>query len=303
VKVYLAGERTGASLEEGAVMPIWMKGVKRRLFSYYYHRGKTGVEASEDVRATANLGLDMFLDSGAFTAFTQNVEIPVDHYGAWINENASMFETISCLDAIGKGEKASYDNQKALESLGCKVQPVFHAREDPAWLTKYLDEGYDYIFIGGMVPETTNWLKGWLDDLFDKYLTNPDGTARVKLHGFGLTDQQLMFRYPWHSIDSTSWLMTGVFGACTFYNPATGRLLKVVMSEDSPQSRNYKGWHYNTLSPVEKEIVDKMLAKFDVTAEQCATHYSFRDAVNAAAYQDLEHLGATHFKKEQETLF
>ena len=298
MKVYLAGERLGVT-PDGEVSP-WLKYARRRLFSYYYHGRKNGGAPSTDVVDTHARGTDMFLDSGAFTAFTKDAVITVEEYAEFIHRTAHMWSARSSLDAIGDAAK-SYQYLKDLESLGCAVQPVFHAREDVAWLKKYLDEGYDYIFIGGMVPETTKWLRGWLDDLFDHYLTNSDGTPRVKLHGFGLTDQKLMFRYPWHSVDSSSWLMTGIFGACVFATPRG--LRKVVFSEDSPQARNYKGWHYARLPVAMQRQVDAWLEPFGVTAAQCATHYTFRDAVNAGTFQAMETMGATHFVKQQHGLF
>ena len=305
MKVYLAGERNIWKSEKSDIRQRaegWSKNVKRRLFSYYYHKmPNNGV--SFDVTESYKLGLDLFLDSGAYTAFTQDVNITIDAYSSWINKHGNLFTTRSNLDDTNKNEQLSYDNLKALETLGCIVQPVFHAREDPCWLVKYLDEGYSYIFIGGMVPETTQWLMSWLDEIFSKYLSNKDGTPRVKLHGFGLTDQKLMFRYPWYSVDSTSWLMTGNFGSCTFLDKSTGKLVKVVMSSDSPEARKWKGWHYTNLTPDQKEVVDEWLVPYGVTAAQCATHYSFRDVVNAGTYQQLESMGASKFVIEQEGLF
>lgn len=305
MKVYLAGERQQASVrifgtealaeevkdrraKDG--QPLWVQHCTRRLFSYFYH-GKNN-EPSPDILGSSQLGMDLFLDSGAFTAFTKGVTINPEDYAKFIHNSDSLWTAKSSLDAIGNPEK-SYEYLKILESLGCKVQPVFHAREEDKWLKKYLDEGYDYIFIGGMVPETTEWLTGWLDRLFTEYLSNPDGTPRIKLHGFGLTDQKLMFRYPWHSVDSTSWLMTGIFGACVFTTPQG--LRKVVFSEDSPEAKKFNGWHYNTQPPMVQKIIDGWLEEFGITAEQLASHYSFRDAVNAATFQRMESMGTDHF--------
>ena len=295
MKVYLAGGRESLEKSTGE-LSLWSRYVKRRLFSYYYHGATTGNEPSKDLLTSSSRSLDLFLDSGAFTAFTKGVDISVDYYAEFITAHGDRFTCISNLDDTSKNEKKSYDNQKALESLGCRVQPVFHTREDPKWLVKYIDEGYDYIFLGGMVPETTGWLMNWLDDLFDRYLTNSDGTARVKLHGFGLTDQQLMFRYPWYSVDSTSWLMTSVFGACVFWTPAG--LRKVVFSEQSPQAKKFDGWHYKTMPRAHQQQVDAWLEEYGVTAQQCSEHYSFREAVNAAVYQAMEDHGTITFKKK-----
>lgn len=286
MKVYLAGEQF-AGVEQS---------VKRRLFSYWYHQKNDSacLKAYE-------FGQDLFLDSGAFTAFTKGVDISVDAFAAFIHKTNKIWTCISNLDDTSKNEQKSYDNQKALESLGCKIQPVFHTHEDPKWLAKYLDEGHDYIFIGGMVPETTNWLRYWLDELWHTYLTNPDGTARIKVHGFGLTDQQLMFRYPWFSVDSTSWLFTGSFGGCTFF--ISNKLYKVVFSNDSPSIKKLGSWHYNTLPDILKKEIDIQLETLGVTAEQCAEHYSYRNVVNAATYQEMESMGTRTFKKQERGIF
>ena len=285
MKIYLAGEQFAGVADK----------VKRRLFSYYYNKVNT-----QHIDKAYDWGQDLFLDSGAFTAFTMKKIIePVD-YAQFVHENCHKFTTISSLDDIGNAQ-GSYDKLKELEKLGVKVQPVYHAREDEKWLLKYIDEGYDYIFIGGMVPETTGWLMNWLDDLFDRILCNLDGTARVKLHGFGLTDQQLMFRYPWHSVDSTSWLFTGSFGNCVFMTP--WGLKKIVFSTDSPAAKNENAPYYFNMSKVEQGQVDGWLERFGVTAKECSEHYSHRNVVNSKTFEEMEILATTTFKKQQLSLF
>lgn len=313
MKIYLAGERQATAIryktEEG-LERVWTKYVKRRLFSYYYHgypghnykQSRPGV--SIDIDDALASEWDLFLDSGAFTAFTKGVEIPVEQYARYVKWSARAWTACSSLDAIGKGEAAaqkSYDYFRRLRDLGANVQPVFHVREPDHWLQRYIDEDWDYIFIGGMVPETTRWLMMRLDGLWDSILTNEDGTPKVKLHGFGLTDMKLMFRYPWYSVDSSSWLMTGIFGACMFRVGSGVR--KVVFSEESPQARKMPGWHYTTLPHKARSEVDAWLEPYGVTAQQLAAHYSYRDVINAAVYQGLEDLGSTHFHMQQPVLF
>lgn len=317
MKIYLAGERSATAtitqIEDkiGTTARIWVDGVKRRLFSYFYHGfpgGGTFEKGPNGISAAVNDGLergwDLFLDSGAFTAFTKKKVIPVEVYAKYVRWSDRVWTTCSSLDAIGSGEEAgqkSYNNFMQLKELGARVQPVFHVREPDHWLQRYIDEGHDYIFIGGMVPETTRWLKQRLDSLWSSILTNQNGTPKVKTHGFGLTDQQLMFRYPWHSVDSSSWLMTGIFGSCLFRHGT--KLQKVVFSEESPEARKAKGWHYNNLPREEREVVDNWLAPYGVTAEQCASHYSYRDVINAAVFQSLEDMGTDRFILEQPTFF
>ena len=302
MKLYLAGERESVINKKTGENSRWSKFVKRRLLSYYYHAVINNNQPTHDLLASIEMELDLFLDSGAYTAFTKKVDISIDDYARFINTTHQHFSVISCLDDTSKNEQVSYDNQKALESNGCKIQPVFHCREDPQWLIKYLDEGYDYILLGGMVPETTGWLRTWLDDLFRRYLTTEDGTPRVKVHGFGLTDSALMFRYPWYSVDSTSWLLTGVFGSCMF--KVDNRLVKVIFSEESPKAKDRNSWHYKTLPKDMRAEVDKWLLPLEIDAEELAVNYRCRDAVNAATYTDMESMGVDRFTvSTQDTLF
>ncbi len=306
--VYLAGEREVAKATSGEAEgsnPLWLKYAKRRLFSYYYHGFSKGNVPSEDSKNSHALGLDLFLDSGAFTAFTKNKEIALDGYAEYIKAIPGMWTACSSLDVIGSGDEAaeaSYQNFRALIELGVDVKPVWHVREPDRHLARLVNEKWPYIFIGGMVPESVPWLMQRLDGVWSTILATKDGRAKCKTHGFGLTDSKLMFRYPWFSVDSTSWLMKGVYGLVLFRLPS-GRLQSVVFSEDSTEARKFKGWHYFNLTAAEKRQVEGWLEPYGVTPQQLATHYSFRDAVNAATYQNLEDLGTDRFVLEQETLF
>lgn len=306
MKIYLAGERQAAGPDPNTA-PLWLQGgrVKRRLFSYFYHN-QAGNAPDTDILTSVKLGLDLFLDSGAFTAFTKKVTIQPGSYAQFIKNSRDIWTTCSSLDAIGRGDAAalaSYENLKTLESLGVSTCPVFHVREPDNWLKRYVDEGYPYIFIGGMVPETTEWLLERLDILWQDILVDGNGRARVKVHGFGLTDQKLMFRYPWFSVDSSSWLMTGIYGACVFRAGMGDRLRKVVFSDESPEARKINGWHYVNLPRLSQARVDAWLEPYGVTAKQCGEHYSFRDAVNAAVFQSLEDMATDVFEGAQRTLF
>lgn len=309
MKLYLAGERTGASLEDAISgntegHPIWLAHVKRRLFSYFYHNRNN--KPSEDIQASYKIGLDLFLDSGAFTAFSKNAVIPLDTYAEFVKETFPFWTTCSSLDAIGSGEesaKGSRENFLKLRDMGAKVQPVFHVREPDEYLVQYIKEGWDYIFIGGMVPETTEWLRERLDFLWDKYLSDQEGKPVVKTHGFGLTDLDLMFRYPWFSVDSSSWLVYGIYGWSALITEGK-KVIKVAFSNDKISLlKKRNSWHFQNMKPQEQEQIRKWMAPYKITPEQCAVHYSFRDAVNASTFQWLENFGISKFVREKRTLF
>ena len=294
MRIYLAGLNETAlnGVERGSSNPNYeaVSGLvyPDMLESYHY------IQKGQTVSNVRKRGEKIFLDSGAFSMFTQKVEVNLDAYAQFIHTNLDVIETASNLDHIGAGgEQKSYDNQKYLESLGVKIQPVHHARDTDNWLIKWLDEGYDYIFLGGMVPETTKYLTGWLDHIWAKYLTNPDGTARVKVHGFGLTTADLMFRYPWYSVDSTSWVMTAAMGS--IYLDLPHKDVKVCISNDSPKMKS-QDLHYTTLSAVHKKVITDRIEELGFSIENLQNMYGWRWRFNIEYFRRIANRGITVFK-------
>jgi hypothetical protein len=228
------------------------------------------------VRAIRRCEQNIFLDSGAYSMFTQGVKIDPRKYARFISYNLDLIHIASNLDAIGEGhEQESYDRQKLLESyLGEHkhlVKPVHHVRDQDHWLQRYLDDGYDYIFLGGMVPESTPKLTKWLDHIWHCYLTNPDGSPKIKVHGFGLTTETLMFRYPWYSVDSTSWLMSSRYGSMFMDFPQPDgsiRIQKIDFSALSKKQYDIDSWHFDSLPPDEQEVVRARLEQLEAERER-----------------------------------
>lgn len=240
--------------------------------------------------------MDLFLDSGAYSAYTQEKKIPVERYADFIQKYGDYFSTIANLDDIEDTGPKSWDNLKALESLGCDVIPVFHYNDDISYLKKMLDDNYSYIALGGLVGSRRRTLDDWFYLLWDKYLAKPNGTPRLKVHGFGLTDRELMYEYPWYSVDSSSWVQASSFGTCVFYDRERRTLRNIVFSEKSAVD----GQHYSRLAERGMTAdIDRWLLERGVTAQQCADDYSFRYIINANTYQKLETLAAVKTLRRQ----
>jgi len=306
MKVYLAGE-TPMSKDEGWGRDVegWQTGalagvIKRRLYSFYYHN-----KIDREVQASLDSGHELFLDSGAFSAHTQGKTITIDDYAKFIHANGMHFSVKANLDDIGDTGPKSWENWQELKRQGCDVFPVHHAADEDRFLLKILDElepDTGFMALGGLVGASRSVLRSWLDYIWAKFLVKEDGTPRVRVHGFGLTDTELMLRYPWYSVDSSSWVMTGIFGGCIFREGGT--FYKVQFSDESPDKYNVNSWHYDRLTPPQRARVDQWLARMGVTAEQLASHYSFRHLVNARTFTEIEEMETVPtFKLVQETLF
>lgn len=225
----------------------------------------------------------IFLDSGAFSMFTQGIKVSLSDYAAYVKKGKDYIHIASNIDEIGSGhEEQSWKNQKQLERFGAKIQPVHHARDSDEWLQKYLAEGYDYIFLGGMVPESTPYLREWLDHIWGRYLTNKDGTAKTKVHGFGMTTFELMRRYPWYSVDSTTWVLPARVGEILLDLP--GRDLRITFGEQSSRIKAWDG-HYDTLDSATKRVVDARVIELGYDPKLLRGYYGWRDHFNIGFFR------------------
>lgn len=220
----------------------------------------------------------IFLDSGAFSAYTLGVKLSVAEYCEYIQRNHDILRKedgvvmASVLDGIGDPLQ-TYRNQLEMEMRGSRPLPCFHAGEDERYLEWYV-QNYEYITLGGMVGSSTKALCVWLDRIWDKYLVDGSGRPRLKVHGFGITSIPIMERYPWYSVDSSSWIQSAAFGSVI--TPEWGPLS---VSEKSP-SRHQAGQHASTLTQIEQDVVLQTLEAQGFTYERLSTVYESRAAYN-----------------------
>ena len=251
-------------------------GIPHILESYHY----IGSQRYLDQMRADNA--QVFLDSGAFSAYTLGVSIDLPTYCEYIKRNMDLWRVedgvvmASVLDGIGDPLQ-TYRNQLHMEALGAKPLPCFHAGEDERYLEHYV-KNYEYITLGGMVGSSTKQLCIWLDRMWERYLTDGSGRPRLKVHGFGITAIPIMERYPWYSVDSSSWIQSAAFGS--IITPQWGPLS---VSEKSP-SRHDAGQHATTLTAVEQDYVLQMLESQGFTYERLSSVYESRAAYNLWAF-------------------
>lgn len=155
--------------------------------------------------------VELFLDSGAFSAWSKGVKIDVQDYIAFIKKYRKYISLYAVLDVIGDAE-GTWKNQQIMEEAGLSPLPCFHFGEPFKYLKRYIEE-YDYIALGGLAKRgmNKNELYAFLDRCFDM-ICDKRGLPQIKVHGFGVTGLQTMLRYPWYSVDSTTWVLTARMG-------------------------------------------------------------------------------------------
>lgn len=303
MKLYLAGIYT-ANFDLGGALYLRLTEAEKRqresaenlLESYHY------IYRDSYVRKIRKDGKKVFLDSGAFSAFTQGVQVDLPAYCDYIKRNRDIIEEVdgdllaSVLDGIGDPLK-TWQNQQAMEALGVRPLPCFHYGEDERYLEHYI-ENYTYITLGGMVPISTPQLYHWLDRIWEKYLTDGAGRPRLKVHGFGLTTVGLMERYPWYSVDSSSWVQIARTGGMML-----PRGKAVSISERSP-SRKVEGMHVDNLPLALSDPIIRELESYGVDVQRARETYLARWAYNIWAFTEMGRRMPDHaFQTEQPLLF
>lgn len=176
---------------------------------------------------TPNTG-KLFIDSGAYTAFTKGRVVDVDEYIFYINSISSMLHCFAQVDHItGKGEtkedtaRLSWENflyMRHRVSEPHKLVPIFHQGEDLKWLqnmVEYSDDigKLDYIGFGAMVGTGVNREDKCL--FFDRAFSiiEKSSNPNIRVHAMGMTSLPLLECYPFYSADSTSWIMQAATGS------------------------------------------------------------------------------------------
>lgn len=266
-----------------------VENVPHILESYHYVEGQRHVD---QMRAD---GAKVFLDSGAFSAKSLGVEIDIDAYCNYIKENKDILRVedgvvmASVLDGIGDPLK-TWRNQLYMEHYGAKPLPCFHFGEDERYLEWYV-ERYPYITIGGMVRTKAEDVMQWLDRIWNDYMLDSAGRPKLKVHAFGVTTISLMERYPWWSVDSSSWIQAAAFGS--IYTSKHG---PIAVSSKSP-SRHDMGRHLSTLTPIERAQVDSELAALGFNYERLSEVYESRAVYNMNGYVELNDILNQHFDR------
>lgn len=149
---------------------------------------------------------DWVLDSGAFSAANIGRHIDLHAYIKLCRRLLTTDPTLSevfSLDVIGDW-KGSKRNADIMWKEGVPAIPCFHVGE-PWGVLEDMAAQYDKIALGGMVFVPPKKKVAWLDQCF----------ARVwpkKVHGFGVSSERILLRFPFHSVDATNWELS----ACAF---------------------------------------------------------------------------------------
>lgn len=160
----------------------------------------------------------LYLDSGAFTAWTRGKQINLSEYCEYILTKIDRIERYFALDVIPgvpgmqptqaeiiAAAEQSIMNFICMRNQGLRPIPVYHQGEPLEVLDEYVGMGCDLIGLGGTYSRGRPSLVEWLKPIFARH-------PNQNFHGLAMTQARIIGSFPFFSVDSTSWLNFARFG-------------------------------------------------------------------------------------------
>jgi len=211
--------------------------------------------------------IELFLDSGAYSAWTKKESINLQDYIDFIHKNKHLISVYCNLDDI-ESPKKTWENQVEMEKQGLAPLPVYHVDEPIEYLFTAMK--YDFFGVGGMALASATGRENAFNRIFKALCVKENDYKPVhKIHGLGMTSSTLLWRFPWYSTDSGSWMQYSKYGAILYPSTLKGKLdyrkpPKVIfVSERSPSQHIESGPHYNQLSKNQQNKIIAYLGKKD----------------------------------------
>lgn len=179
------------------------------LVSYAYtgtSKDFNNLAIEQSVNGVANL----MIDSGAFTIFNskKKTKLNLDNYCNYLEKFADKVEKYVMLDVI-KNEKATKENYETMIQRGFNPMFVF-TEYDTDW--SYMADtikNQEHLCVAGGVTNRGEWMLKRYQDVYKK--------SKAKIHALGFVQFNDIYRLPLHSVDSSSWINSQVYGYLSYF--------------------------------------------------------------------------------------
>lgn len=227
-------------------------------------------------------------DSGAISVRNKKTEITLETYVGWVREihKTEVPLTIVGLDVIGDpiASQRNYLRLKYDYGFGNAFMPAFHYGEDFSYLETLVEEGFDYIGLGGVGAGDRlgqEQLRDWVKTVM---FVNGDGRTlrypHVRWHGFAQTSKVTMNMFPYYSVDSAAWVK----------NSALGKILTPWgdwRASDDPRT-GVDGQHIYRAGQKTLDRITNWINDFGFTLEQVVNGRFEKHIVNINYFLELE---------------
>lgn len=158
------------------------------------------------------------LDSGAFSAFNSGKVIDLKSYCRDIAALHGDVAEYFALDVIGDYKKG-IDNYHFMLSEGLSPMPVYHPGEPWSVLNEFKKTAYKLAVGSGMeLSKTGATVRGGGSDYVAQVFSR---VWPMRIHGLALSRASMMDKFPFDSVDSTTWIIMPGYGRYLTYAQKT----------------------------------------------------------------------------------
>ncbi len=183
--------------------------------------------------------IKLFIDSGAYSAWSLGKKIDVEEYINFLNKYSEYFEMFACVDKLPGTPKtvSKLSHEEVEESAKLSWENYLYMRSkvkepDKLLYTFHSNESFDHLITALQYEDEHGKLKRMATggtasiersdrkNFFDKvYKTLKEVPNEIKdIHAFGVSDFKLMENYTATSSDSTTWVRSASFGQIMINN-------------------------------------------------------------------------------------
>lgn len=243
------------------------------LFSYAFFKDVAKVQKVFGDFVPENI----IVDSGAFSVWSKGDVVDIKKYESFCKtlkdfipvKNEMRFVNLDVLPGqfgriptqMEREESAArgWQNMLYLESKGLKVIPVYHQYESLDWLHRMM-EHTDYIGISPANDASSLSKESFMKTTFS--ITR----NKIRCHGFAVTGYSQLIKFPFYSVDSSSWASGGRFARIP------------IIVDGKMKSFNFK----------DKEMLMKFWDKIPHQGKNVLESYQDRIRVGVAAFVNLQ---------------
>lgn len=240
---------------------VFARGHKNALVSYYYLRSmlKKYKTLGEFFKAYGwpMEGCRIMVDSGAYSAKTLGVNLPIEEYIDFVKANIEYISVPIMMDAVLDPVSTRY-NYELHKKSGIRFMSAFH-RPEPWNFFDAFTEDSDYIGLAPMPKSTSNVKIEWFQKAQARAAERHKFSGRApQYHLLGSTSEKVMMEMDAVSTDSSSWAI-GAKSFVTTKSPFGATCWSV--KTDNPN-------HWTKHSADKKQLVrDWLLAVCELTPE------------------------------------
>ena len=251
----------------------------------------------------------LLIDSGAHSAHTKGIELDLEEYIGFVNDNIDKMTLYVQVDKIPgtyrkpktqqdwlEAPKLSWENYLYMREKSkdpSKLVPVFHQGEDFKWLRNLCDYTFSdgsHIPYIGLSPRGDVSLKAKYDFCAECFsVIQRSSNPTVKTHAFGATSLEMLEKLPFTSADSTTWVLVSAFGQVWMPNCISGDVngvgIKLGVSEEN-RSHPTATQTYWEQTPEIKKRLDDYFESVGTNIEELSKSHSARALASAKYVQN-----------------